>query len=344
MIDVLRIAMDIGTIAAWQRSPMGKVGITRAIEALGQALGARSDVRVTLAGLGGGEPLYYSYLVTLFPRHEWGATIGAESTVRSRFGLDPLHRRLMPAYLNDLAQGLGSGDRLPLRSTLLRGSVKALKIADARPHFDANKFGVFLPDGDYLLTLAAFQPRKNVPRLLRAFGRLLTAHPDLPVSLVMAGKPGPSTDEIDAALESLGAARNRVVTTGYVAEEDLSALYSGARVFIFPSLAEGFGLPPLEAMCCRVPVITSTATSLPEVVGDTALLVDPTDEDSLYRAMRDLLADKERARDLAQAGWEHAQGYTWANNAALLVEALRRVKGVPCMPLGSAVRRLRQRR
>ncbi|MGH2459628.1 MAG: glycosyltransferase family 4 protein, partial [Chloroflexota bacterium] len=129
----------------------------------------------------------------------------------------------------------------------------------------------------YLLYVGGINPRKNLARLLEAYARLRGRHPT--TRLVIVGKPQWKTDEIGATLRRLALAPH-VHFTGHVAESDLPALYSGAQAFVFPSLYEGFGLPPLEAMACGTPVITSNVSSLPEVVGDAALLVDPLDVDA----------------------------------------------------------------
>ena len=169
-----------------------------------------------------------------------------------------------------------------------------------------------LPEGEYLLCLAAPQPRKNVAHLIRSFFRLLDEQRLDGTNLVLAGSPGQGWmyDEVFAAARS-SLHRSRFVFTGYVEEEDLPALYSGAVAFVFPSLYEGFGLPALEAMACGTPVITSTTTSLPEVVGDAALLVDPTDSDALCDAMSTILSDQVLRAELSRKGLQRASQFSW---------------------------------
>ncbi|MGH7266159.1 MAG: glycosyltransferase family 4 protein, partial [Candidatus Rokuibacteriota bacterium] len=117
--------------------------------------------------------------------------------------------------------------------------------------------------------------------------------------------------------------RERVVLTGFVPDDDLSALYSGARVFVFPSLYEGFGFPALEAMQCGIPVITSRTGSLPEVVGADAVTVDPTDEVALSQAMLDVLRDPEEAARLGRRGLARSKAFSWARTVAETVQAYR---------------------
>jgi glycosyltransferase involved in cell wall biosynthesis len=184
----------------------------------------------------------------------------------------------------------------------------AAEIAAAR-----SRYGI--PEGDYLLSLAAIQPRKNLPHLIRCFGRLLAEHPSLDLNLVLVGKPSWIFDEVFATAEA-ESFRRRMTFTGYVPDHDLSAIYSGATAFVFPSLYEGFGLPPLEAMQSGVPVITSNDTAFPEVVGDAGLLVDPTNENDLCQAILDVVSNDELRLKLKAKGLARARQFSWANCAA----------------------------
>jgi glycosyltransferase involved in cell wall biosynthesis len=169
-----------------------------------------------------------------------------------------------------------------------------------------------LPEGPYLLSLNTLEPRKNIEHTVRAFTTLVREQGVPGLNLVLVGAKGWKYEGIMKALEGAGEARGRVVLAGFVADEDLAPLYSGATAFVYPSLYEGFGLPPLEAMQCGTPVITSNTSSLPEVVGDAAIMVDPRDADALCAAMLKVYGDgslreQMRARSLARAGlfsWE----------------------------------------
>ncbi len=165
----------------------------------------------------------------------------------------------------------------------------------------------------YVLTVGTLEPRKNLVTVLRAFRRVADAVPD--VDLVIAGGRGWRNDAFESELGGAGAAR-RVRLTGFVSDEQLVDLYAGAACFVFPSLAEGFGLPPLEAMACGAPVIASDRTALPEVVGDAALLVDPRDPVALAAQIVRVLDDSQLAAGLREAGVERARGFTWAATAA----------------------------
>jgi glycosyltransferase involved in cell wall biosynthesis len=170
----------------------------------------------------------------------------------------------------------------------------------------------------YLLAVATVSPRKNLAAVVRAYSRIAADHPGL--GLVIAGATGWRTEETDRAIR---AAPSGVVTTGFVADEDLVALYNGAACLVFPSLEEGFGLPPLEAMACGTPVVASNTTSIPEVVGDAGLLVHPGDEEAIELAVRRVLEDGGLAEELRKRGLERARGFSWEACARLTVDVYR---------------------
>jgi glycosyltransferase involved in cell wall biosynthesis len=165
-----------------------------------------------------------------------------------------------------------------------------------------------LRPGGYILYVGVLEPRKNIDRLVAAFGRVADRLPGL--DLVIAGKHGWMYDRIFEQVESLGLA-NRVRFPGYVPQEDLPGLYGGARVFAYPSRYEGFGLPVLEAMRCGVPVVTTNVSSMPEVAGEGAILVDPDDVSGLADALVRLVEDRALAAELARRGREQASRFSW---------------------------------
>lgn len=170
----------------------------------------------------------------------------------------------------------------------------------------------------YLLYLGDSQPRKNLDRLLAAYARACAGRPDFP-DLVIAGQPSDYTQTLDATAEySLGVG-DRVLFPGHIPDPDVRPLLAGAEAFVFPSLCEGFGIPPLEAMACGTPVVASNATSLPEVVGDAGLLVDPLDVEGLAAALVRIVTDGELRTHLRRAGPERARGFTWDHTARTLL-------------------------
>ncbi len=180
----------------------------------------------------------------------------------------------------------------------------------------------------FVLYVGTVQPRKNLSRLIEAFGHLAGDMPGL--DLVIAGKTGWLADDIFARARQL-ALDSRVRFPGYVPQEDLAPLLSAAECFVMPSLYEGFGLPVLEAMACGTPVICSTAGSLPEAAGDAALQFPPTDVSALAAALRRLLSDRALRQELVSRGRRQAARFTWERCAreilAVLVEVGARRAG-----------------
>ncbi len=176
-------------------------------------------------------------------------------------------------------------------------------------------------EGDYVLAVGSIQPRKNLARLIAAYAALRDSHPSLSLPrLVLVGKRAWLYNETLRAVEKHGL-HNFVTFTGYVSETDLPALYTGALCFVYPSYFEGFGLPPLEAMQCGAPVITGDRTSLPEVVGDAGLMVDPFDEHALACALARVITDASLRAELSRRGRERARLFDWRETARLTLKA-----------------------
>jgi glycosyltransferase involved in cell wall biosynthesis len=221
-----------------------------------------------------------------------------------------------------------------------------------------SKYGIA---GDYIFFVGTLQPRKNLVRLIKAFasmqggkyargqvGRYARGQVDVNLQtcklahlqtcklahlqtcklahlqLVIAGKKGWLYQEIFRQVEELGL-RGRVVFTDYVPVADLPALLSGARLFVFPSLYEGFGLPVLEAMACGAPVVCSNVSSLPEVAGDAAVLIDPLNVEELGAAMARVHGDDELRAELIERGFERARGFSWEKCARETLAVLESV-------------------
>ncbi len=175
-----------------------------------------------------------------------------------------------------------------------------------------------LPDR-FLLFVGTLEPRKNVVRLIEAYARLPKERPPL----VLVGGKGWLYDQIFARVEALNLA-SQVHFAGYVLAEDLPLWYNAADLFVYPSLYEGFGLPPLEAMACGTAVITSTASSLPEVVGKAGLMVDPADTEALAAAMEQVLTARDIREQMQAEGLARAQGFSWEKSAQRTVDSYRR--------------------
>ncbi|KLU59397.1 mannosylfructose-phosphate synthase [Peptococcaceae bacterium CEB3] len=162
----------------------------------------------------------------------------------------------------------------------------------------------------FILCVGTIEPRKNLLRLIEAYAWSRTHLASEGIKLVLAGGRGWLNDEIYQRIEQLNLA-DEVIFTGYVKDEDMPTLYNSAIVFVYPSVYEGFGLPPLEAMACGVPVITSNVSSLPEVVGDAGIMVDPYDIEELGEAIVRVVSSTELRENLSGKGIRRASQFTW---------------------------------
>ncbi|MVN21125.1 glycosyltransferase family 4 protein [Mucilaginibacter arboris] len=182
-----------------------------------------------------------------------------------------------------------------------------------------------LSDKQYFLSLSTLEPRKNIDHIIRCFIKLIQEEHLNDVYLVLAGTKGWDFDKIFNEIENASAIKSKIILTGYVADEDLAFLYSGALAFVYMSFYEGFGLPPLEAMQCGTPVIVSNTSSLPEVVGSAGLLIDPRDTNTLCSAMLNVygnsaLREKMSVDSLVQAG-----KFSWDNFLKSNVDGYKQV-------------------
>ena len=184
----------------------------------------------------------------------------------------------------------------------------------------AERFGIDYP---YVLFVGKLQARKNVIRLVRAYD-MYRRDTGSDAKLLLAGRRTATSEGIDETIGELGL-RDHVVEAGYFKPADLPALYGGARMMVFPSLWEGFGIPVVEAMACGTPVVTSNVTSLPEVAGGAALLVDPESVESIAASMVRLERSGELRDTLVAKGLQRARAFTWQNCAQQTYEAYARL-------------------
>ena len=174
----------------------------------------------------------------------------------------------------------------------------------------------------YLLYLSTLQPRKNLVRLIQAY-----AASGLPHQLVLAGKAGWLSQPILEVISNQSSViSEKIVVTGFVDEVDKAALLSGATAVLYPSLYEGFGFPVLEAQACGTAVLTATTSSLPEVAGDAALLVDPLDTAAITQGMQRLVQDEAYRQDLVQRGFENVGRFGWEETAVQLLQTLEKAR------------------
>jgi glycosyltransferase involved in cell wall biosynthesis len=193
-----------------------------------------------------------------------------------------------------------------------------LPVTQVQKHLQ-DRFNLTSP---YILYVGALTRRKNIERAVQAFSSLTPVYPDL--RFVLAGPRSWAQTPLGGLIAELDIA-DKIILTGPLTDRDLPVLYNGSLAFIFPSLYEGFGLPVLEAMACGVPVVTSNVSSLPEVAGEAALLVDPLDVTAIAAAISRLIDDPELRRELSQRGLERARQFTWDRTARETIQVYNSV-------------------
>ena len=246
--------------------------------------------------------LQYRAIMPLMARHA-----DAIVTISEFSRQDIIRRYLVPPERVAVAYGAVEPIFRPLRDHATLGAVREKYSTGER----------------FILSVGEIQPRKNLKTLIEAYVRLRRADA-IRHKLVLVGKRAWLSDETFAAARDSGY-RDDLVFTGYVPDDDLMALYNAAELFVYPSLFEGFGLPPLEAMACGTPVITSNTSSLPEVVGDAGIMLDPRDVDALASAIMQTTADKQLCLSLSDRGIRQAQEFSWESTARKVAEVYRRV-------------------
>ncbi len=194
-------------------------------------------------------------------------------------------------------------------------------ISDQPFHTIADKFNI---PSKYILYVGNLEPRKNINTLIKSFAEL-KKESDLDYHLVIAGQKGWLYDDIFKTVEDLGMS-NHITFTGYVSTEDKSALYKNASLFVYPSLYEGFGIPILEAMSSGVPVICSNTSSMPEVAGNAAILINPDNPNNIADAMYKLLSSEDLRNKKVELGYQQIKKFSWDKSAAELIEIYREVE------------------
>lgn len=178
-------------------------------------------------------------------------------------------------------------------------------------------------DSDFILYVGGFSPRKNIVGLIESFSKLLSVYKK-DIKLVVAGQKGKSYDIYKKRAEELHIS-DKVLFPGFVSIEHLPFIYNASDLFVYPSFYEGFGLPPIEAMACGVPVIASNVTSVPEVVGDGGLLINPRDIDNLCDSMLRVLSDEDLRKNLISLGLSKASNLSWDKTASETISAYSKI-------------------
>ena len=177
---------------------------------------------------------------------------------------------------------------------------------------------------DYLLSVSSIEPRKNFERIINVFSEIIKKEEFSNMYLVCAGGAGWKNEKIYELVKK-NKVEEKVKFLGFVDEKDLPSVYSGARLFLYPSLYEGFGLPVLEAMSSKVPVITSNISSLPEVAGDAAVMINPYNEKDIYNAVINVLNNENLRKQLVEEGTQRANLFTWESTAQKTLEVYCKV-------------------
>ena len=223
-------------------------------------------------------------------------------------------------------------DLLSYRKDLTPEQITVIPLAADQkfiPYIDRDKrISMFtkysIPQAPYILSLATLEIRKNMETVIDAYYEYLKQNPDSEVNLVLAGMSGWKLQEVEKKVKQHKALSDRIIFTGFIDDNDLPALYSGALCFVYLSRYEGFGLPPLEAMACGVPVITSNNSSLPEVVGDAGLMFDCDDYQSVANAIHNICTDKEYQNELSRKSLEHSKLFNWNDTVEIIKKRLKR--------------------
>lgn len=228
------------------------------------------------------------------------------------------------ATKNDLCEYRGLDPRRVFVTPLAASEIFHQCVDTSMLHDIKDRYGI--PDIPYILSLCTFEPRKNLPHLIDCFANLVEQEKINDLNLVLVGTTGWQHKAVFQQIRQYQHLKQRIIITGYVHDEDLAALYSGALMFVYPSLYEGFGLPPLEAMQCGVPVITSNTSSLPEVVGDAGIMVPPLDRHALCQAMLELYQHPGYAERYKERALARARLFSWRRSAEETVQAYRQAK------------------
>lgn len=207
---------------------------------------------------------------------------------------------------------------------LLAASKSLFYVCQNEAKFNSIKRKYKLPE-KYFLSVGTLEPRKNVDLVIRAFLKVVKENAIDDLGLVLVGAKGWDYDKIFDEYNNAQELRDRIVITGRVPDEDLASLYSHAHSFYYMSFYEGFGLPPLEAMQCGVATVTSNTSSLPEVVGDAGITLDPKDEESLSKIMLDLYQDDSLRGEFAKKGLNRSALFSWEKSADELVTIYQKI-------------------
>jgi glycosyltransferase involved in cell wall biosynthesis len=265
----------------------------------------------------------YDIIALLYPQYFEKDTIDMVKSIVNSITRDTWVLCISEATRNDLLNYLK--DKIDPKKTVVTELAASENFYRSlnKDHNKQIRIKYNIPECPYILSLCTLEPRKNIESVIKGFVRIVQQEniPDL--NLVLGGAKGWLFDKIFDELEASSTIKERIIVTGYLADDDLASVYSDALAFVYPSFYEGFGLPPLEAMQCGTPVITSNTSSLPEVVGDAGIMVEPTDLDALCQAMLTIYKNSSVREQMVQKSLERASKFSWERCAGETLKAYK---------------------
>ena len=255
------------------------------------------------------------------------------STVRLNDGSDKWFFDLLESYnresyiftisehtKNDLVTNCKNIDPENVKTTLLACDKSFKQASTENVYKTKDKYNIPI-DKKYVFSLCTLEPRKNLISAVITFIEFIKKHN---INDMVCGHWGPFLEELNKHIDDLGVYQDKILKIGYVDDEDLAPLYSGAEWFVYTSQYEGFGLPPLEAMSCGCPVITSNNSSLPEVVGDAGIMIDWDSDEQHIQAYEKYYYDENYRKEMAQKGLERSKQFSWEKCANQMIEVMER--------------------
>jgi len=266
----------------------------------------------------------YDLIPILFPQHFEETTINEVKQALDNLNQDSWVLCISQSTRNDLLNYLGKKvDPGKVLVTPLAASENFYQERDKNIIRNVLTKYAVPAETPYILSLCTLEPRKNITQIIKAFSKLVRDEKIKDLNLVLAGASGWKFDAIFEEIETSKDVKNRIYITGFVDDTDQAALYSGARMFVYPTIYEGFGLPPLEAMQCGIPVITSDTSSLPEVVSGAGIMVNPTDLEALTQEMLNLYADQSKCDKLSALSLQKSKEFTWQQTCRQTIESYK---------------------
>lgn len=210
-----------------------------------------------------------------------------------------------------------------ITTTLLAASENFYRCENNKKNIEVRKKYKIPQEKKYILSLCSLEPRKNLIFAIKNFIKFIKANKINNLVFVLGGGHWDEfIEKLNKEINDLGEYKDKIIKAGYIDDEDLASLYSHAEMFVYPSIYEGFGLPPLEAMQCGCPVITSNVTSIPEVIGNAGIMIDPNNDDGLINAYEEIYFNESLKKELSQKGMQKAKEFSWKKCVDIMVNEM----------------------